>query len=195
MSFDPISFDLSVRFFPKAKRSLWFVLRKNIASLGSKLGRHPLSENRYGTKLDSFKQKKITVQHGPTTEEFPRTQITMLLQIQRLYLTKRKADFKKVWFVKAKLKALAGHIFPAGLMLCITSVQGPLRAWEGNIRPVGHIRFFVYYIGDFVTDSRTFQLTGNRFIRDRERFSFFYINSWKTLSKYCFDWTRFYFYH
>ena len=54
----------------------------------------------------------------------PAGQIVMCLPIQRVHLSIKQLKSLTFWAKRAKLNASAGHIWPAGRMLCMPDLKG-----------------------------------------------------------------------
>ena len=86
------------------------------------------------TFLCSIKKKLLkTLKQGCSTQiswrakkifwVIPKGQNVLFLPIQRVHLSRKEAKNTKMCAKRAKLKAFAGHIWPAGRMLCIHALK------------------------------------------------------------------------
>ena len=55
--------------------------------------------------------------------DLTQSQNDMILTIQRVYLLRKQSKSTKFRVQRAKLKAFAGHIWPAGRMLCMPALE------------------------------------------------------------------------
>ena len=63
----------------------------------------------------SWQPKKI--------QAIPKSPNDKLWPIQRVHLSRKQAKNTKLWAYRAKLNASAGHIWPAGRMLCMPALK------------------------------------------------------------------------